>query len=215
MQIRHYGLTDYSEMLESMMAFTAKREASPLADEIWFLEHHPVYTQGLRNRHEVRDAIDGIPLVCANRGGEITYHGPGQLVVYLLLDLAQKPYTVHELVTHIETILCSYLQDHHGLSAHGERDARGVYVGDRKIASIGLRASKGRFCYHGFSLNVQMDLMPFTRIDPCGQKGLEMTQITDLSQHPTGHSEVRQALLTLLLTHLAPKVAYQEMHHDR
>jgi len=177
MVIRHLGLTDYESTWQAMQAFTAQRTPeSP--DELWLTEHPPVYTLGL-NRKDVRMPWrTDIPLVRTDRGGKITYHGPGQIVIYLLLDLKRRNMTVRQLVDLIEGSIVNLLAQY-GISAVGQPDAPGVYVNGAKIASLGLRLKNG-CCYHGLSLNVDMDLAPFNAIDPCGYRGLQVTQMRDL-----------------------------------
>jgi lipoyl(octanoyl) transferase len=148
------------------------------ADEIWFLEHPPVFTQGLNGKPEHVLLPGDIPVVAIDRGGQVTYHGPGQLVVYPLLDLRRLGLGVRPLVVALERAIAA-LAAQHGIEAAGRRDAPGVYVGARKLASLGLRVRRGA-SYHGLALNVDMDLEPFRRINPCGYAGLEMTQLASL-----------------------------------
>lgn len=177
LEIRHLGLTDYAATLAEMQAFTAQRTAqSP--DQLWITEHPPVYTLGL-NRRGVRLPQNNIPLVMVDRGGKITYHGPGQLIMYCLIDLARHDLNVRQLVTILESSLIEFLSGH-GVQAEARSDAPGVYVAGKKIASLGLRL-KNQCCYHGLSLNIAMDLQPFAEIDPCGYAGMQMTQTTDLN----------------------------------
>jgi lipoyl(octanoyl) transferase len=175
--IHRLGLTDYETTWKAMQAFTASRDADT-PDELWLTEHPPVYTLGL-NRKGVNPPLrDDIPLVATDRGGKITYHGPGQIVLYLLLDLKRNGLTVRQLVDRMEGAIIALLAEY-GIAAQGRPDAPGVYVDGRKIASLGLRLKNG-CCYHGLSLNVQMDLSPFDAIDPCGYPGLQVTQMQDL-----------------------------------
>lgn len=184
---RHLGLSDYAQTSAAMRAFTESRD-SQTPDEIWFLEHPPVFTQGQAGRAEHVLAPGNIPVIAANRGGQVTYHGPGQLVVYPLLDLHRRGIGIRELVTRLERAMTDTLEAH-GIAAFAKADAPGVYVqrvfGNgpeeeiRKIGSIGLRVSRG-CSYHGISLNVDMDLEPFSRINPCGYAGLRMTQMREL-----------------------------------
>ena len=160
-----------------MQHFTAERDAAT-PDELWLTEHPPVFTQGLAGRpeHLLRDT--GIPVVKIDRGGQITYHGPGQAVAYLLLDLSRRGFKVRGLVARIEQAVIDLLA---GYGLRGERvpGAPGVYVGGAKIAALGLRV-KGGCCYHGVALNVDMELEPFSAINPCGYPGLKVTQLRDL-----------------------------------
>ena len=174
------GLTDYASTLAAMQAFTAKRTAET-PDEIWLTEHPSVYTLGL-NRKNVRLPNNHIPVVLVDRGGKITYHGRGQVVIYVLLDLTRKKLNIRQLVDALEASIIALLGAYH-IRAFAKREAPGVYVNvdgkDKKIASLGLRL-KNNCCYHGLSLNVDMDLSPFEAIDPCGYVGLEVTQTKDL-----------------------------------
>jgi len=177
MQVRILGLTDYEATWRAMQAFTAQRTADT-PDELWLTEHPPVYTLGL-NRRDVRSPWrDDIPVVLTDRGGKITYHGPGQVVMYTLFDLSRRSLTVRQLVDRLEGAIIDLLAGHN-IAAEGRADAPGVYVNGSKIASLGLRLKNG-CCYHGLSLNVDMDLSPFTAIDPCGYQGLQVTQTRDL-----------------------------------
>jgi lipoyl(octanoyl) transferase len=160
-----------------MQALTDARTAAT-PDELWFLEHPPVFTQGMAGKAEHVLAPGDIPVVAIDRGGQVTYHGPGQLVVYPLLDLKRLRLGVRDLVVALESAIVS-LAAAHGIEAAGRRDAPGVYVAGRKLASVGLRVRRGA-TYHGISLNVAMDLEPFRRINPCGYVGLEMTQLAEL-----------------------------------
>jgi lipoyl(octanoyl) transferase len=177
LEIHQLGLTDYAGTLARMQSYTAQRQAES-ADQLWVTEHPPVYTLGL-NRRGVRLPDNGIPLVNVDRGGKITYHGPGQLVIYCLIDLARNDLNVRQLVSILENSLIEFLAVY-GVSAEARTDAPGVYVAGKKIASLGLRL-KNQCCYHGLSLNVDMDLQPFADIDPCGYAGMQMTQTKDLN----------------------------------
>lgn len=176
-QLKQLGLTDYASTWQAMQQFTAQRNALT-ADEIWLTEHPAIYTLGL-NRKQVRlPSRQDIPLLEVDRGGKITYHGPGQAVVYLLIDLKRRGLTIRQLVSMMENAIIA-LMAHHGIQAQARADAPGVYVQDKKIASLGLRL-KNMCCYHGLSVNVDMDLSPFNAIDPCGYQGLQVTQLKDL-----------------------------------
>jgi lipoyl(octanoyl) transferase len=168
-------------------------------DEVWFLEHPPVFTLGMNARPEHLLATGDIPVVQIDRGGQVTYHGPGQLVVYPLLDLGRIRLSVRALVEGIERAVVAAVADW-GIEAAGRRDAPGVYVGERKLASLGLRIRRGR-SYHGLALNVAMDLEPFRRINPCGYAGLEMTQVSELGG-PSDTGVVADALAPRLLAAL-------------
>ncbi len=165
-------------------------------DEIWFLEHPPVYTLGMNGKPEHLLAVGDIPVVAIDRGGQVTYHGPGQLVVYPLLDLPRAGLGVRGLVEGIERAIIALLEGW-DIDAYGRRDAPGVYVRERKIASIGLRIRRGR-SYHGLALNVALDLEPFARINPCGYAGLQMTQVSALGG-PEDVAAVAEALAPHLL----------------
>ncbi|MFQ6333828.1 lipoyl(octanoyl) transferase LipB [Methylophilus sp. 3sh_L] len=177
LEIRQLGLTDYASTLAQMQAYTAQRNAdSP--DQLWVTEHPPVYTLGL-NRRGVRLPQNNIPVVNVDRGGKITYHGPGQLIIYCLIDLARSHLNVRQLVSILEDSLIEWLAAQ-GVLAVARADAPGVYVAGKKIASLGLRL-KNQCCYHGLSLNIDMDLQPFADIDPCGYAGMQMTQTRELN----------------------------------
>lgn len=173
--VRDLGLCDYQETWQRMVAFTDTRTDNT-ADEIWLLQHPPVFTQGLAGKAEhVHDAGD-IPVIQTDRGGQVTYHGPGQLVAYMLFDIRRMQKGIRQMVCDVERSVVQLLAQY-SISAQGCREAPGVYVDNgAKICSIGLRVRKG-CTYHGIALNVAMDLSPFTRINPCGFKALSMTQI--------------------------------------
>lgn len=174
--VRRLGLVTYEEALERMRAFTLERTPATL-DEIWLLEHPPVYTLGIRARARLLAAANNIPVVLTDRGGDVTYHGPGQPVVYVLLDLERRGLGIHALVEALEQAVIDLLEAS-GIPAARRKGAPGVYANDRKIASLGLRVRGGR-SYHGLSFNVAMDLKPFKAIDPCGYPGLSMAQLSD------------------------------------
>jgi lipoyl(octanoyl) transferase len=177
--IRRLGRVDYEPTWRKMQAITEARGADQ-PDELWFLEHPPVFTLGLNGRREHLLAPGEIPVVQVDRGGQVTYHGPGQLVVYPLLDLGRRGLGVRQLVCALERAIIRCVAGY-GIDAAGDRDAPGVYVDGRKLASIGLRIRRN-CCYHGVALNVDMDLEPFQRINPCGFRGLEVTQLADLGE---------------------------------
>ena len=196
--ILHLGRTEFETTWRAMQDFTTNRSAET-PDEIWLTEHNPVYTLGL-NRKDVRmPSRDDIPVVNADRGGKITYHGPGQTIIYLLIDLKRKGINVRQLVSSMENSVVKLLAEAniHGLA---RADAPGVYVRDKKIASVGLRLKK-ECCYHGISLNVDMDLAPFSAIDPCGYRGLEVTQLRDLAIY-LSQAEAAEKLLKYLTKEL-------------
>lgn len=173
-RFRWLGLCEYTSVADRMQQFTDSRSRETL-DEIWFLEHLPVFTQGTSSRLETHRNPDGIPLVRSKRGGQITYHGPGQLVAYLMLDLRRLGIGPRRLVELIEECLLRLLADY-GLEGERRVGAPGIYVEDQKIAALGLRIRNG-CSFHGFSLNVNMDTTPFTWIDPCGYPGLVVTSL--------------------------------------
>lgn len=193
--VRRLGRQDYEPVWRAMQAYTDTRTAeSP--DELWLLQHPPVFTQGLNGRPEHLLDPGAIPVIQVDRGGQVTYHGPGQVVAYVLLDLKRRGLGVRELVTTLEQSVIDLLADY-GIDAQARRDAPGVYVAGRKIASLGLRVRRG-CSYHGLSLNVAMDLAPFRRINPCGYQGLEVTQLAELGG-PTDTAAVEEALLSHLV----------------
>lgn len=175
--VRLLGQAAYEPVWRKMQGFTQQRNAETL-DELWVVEHSPVFTLGRNGKPEHVLAPGNIPVVRIDRGGQVTYHGPGQLVVYLLLDIRRRGIGVRELVILIEQSIINLLAGH-GVAAAGDRDAPGVYVQGSKVAALGLRVSKG-CTYHGLSLNVDMNLEPFQRINPCGYAGLQVTQCKDL-----------------------------------
>lgn len=198
-RFRWLGLQDYQTSWQSMKAFTDGRDAQTI-DEIWMLEHPPIFTQGQNgNKDHILDA-GNIPIIQSDRGGQVTYHGPGQLMIYTLIDLKRKKMTIREIVRRLEQSIIDYLAALN-IVAESNCDAPGVYVDQKKIASIGLRVR--RFCvYHGIAFNLNMDLSPFTRINPCGFSNLEMTQLADLSNKPTSAKEVVQNLGNFLIRNL-------------
>jgi lipoyl(octanoyl) transferase len=178
MLVKHLGCVDYSATVQAMRDFTMQR-AADTCDELWVTQHPPVYTLGVAARAQHLPRFDnGIPVVKTDRGGQITYHGPGQLIVYLLLDLQRRKLTVRPLVRLMENAVIDLLAEY-GVAASGRVDAPGVYAGDAKVAALGLRIRNGR-CYHGLALNIDMNLTPFLAIDPCGYAGLPVTQTRDL-----------------------------------
>ncbi|TVP91598.1 MAG: lipoyl(octanoyl) transferase LipB [Pseudomonadaceae bacterium] len=185
--VRDLGVVDYLPTLEAMRKLTAERDVDT-PDEIWLLQHPQVFTQGQAGKAEHVLAAGDIPIVQVERGGQVTYHGPGQLVAYLLLDIRRRGLGVRELVSLMEQALVALLADY-GISAAPRPDAPGVYVGAAKIASLGLRIRRG-CSFHGLALNVDMDLEPFRRINPCGYAGLQMTQMRDLLDEPVAINEV-------------------------
>lgn len=192
--VRELGLQPYQQVWQDMQLFTDQRIDST-EDELWLLQHPPVYTLGKNGKPEHILNSQGIPVIKSDRGGQVTYHGPGQLIVYTLLDLNRMHIGVRELVTRIENSVIKLLQDY-DISANARKDAPGVYVDGRKIAALGLRVRKGR-SFHGLALNVDMDLEPFARINPCGYEGLEVTQLSELVD-TQDFNEVERRLLSHL-----------------
>lgn len=183
--VKWLGRVEYEPTWHAMQAFTDERDAST-RDEIWFLEHPPVFTLGLSGRREHLLAPGGIPVVHVDRGGQVTYHGPGQLVVYPLIDLRRAGFGIRDFVTALERAVIDYAAEF-GVLAECRREAPGVYVAGRKLASVGIRVRRGA-TYHGLALNVNMDLEPFRRINPCGYAGLEMTQFVAWGGPETVHA---------------------------
>lgn len=193
--VRRLGLVPYVPAWARMREFTAARGADT-PDELWLLEHPPVYTAGIAGKAEHWPRVDnGIPVVRVDRGGQITYHGPGQLVAYLLLDMRRRGISVRPLVRQMEQAVIDLLAGY-GIAAHGRPDAPGVYVGPAKIAALGLRVRNG-CCYHGLALNVDVALAPFLAINPCGYAGLEVTRTRDL-----GITDSRRQLGEKLIRHI-------------
>jgi lipoyl(octanoyl) transferase len=193
--LRQPGLVPYVPTWEQMREFTlARTDQTP--DELWLLEHPPVYTVGLAGKPEHWPRVDnGIPVVRVDRGGQITYHGPGQWVAYLLLDMRRRGLTIRPLVRQMEQVVIRLLADYN-IEAHGRNDAPGVYVGAAKIAALGLRVKNG-CCYHGLALNVDVDLAPFDAINPCGYAGLEVTSTQRL-----GIGDSKAEIGTRLIRHI-------------
>ncbi len=197
--VRHLGLADYEPVWQQMKSFTLARDPDT-PDELWQVEHAPVYTLGVAARPEhLPRTENGIPVVKTDRGGQITYHGPGQVIVYTLLDLRRRNIGVRALVRRLEQAVIELLGTY-GIDAQGREDAPGVYVAGAKIAALGLRIRNG-CCYHGLSLNVDMDLTPFAAINPCGYPGLEVTQLRNL-----GVSDTTASVAGKLLDRLAARI---------
>ncbi len=190
--IRQFGLRDYEPVWREMQRFTDLRDQET-GDELWLVQHPPVFTLGLNGKPEHLLAPGVIPVVAIDRGGQVTYHGPGQQLVYLLLDLKRNRLGIRAVVEKIEQAIIRLLADY-AIAARSRRDAPGVYVGDSKIAALGLRVRRG-CCYHGLALNINMDLEPFTRINPCGYPGMVVTQLSDLIDQNSGPADA---------THIAP-----------
>ncbi len=189
MQVKDLGLTSYLESCDAMRDFTLQRDEHT-EDEIWLLEHQPVFTQGLNGKAEHVFDTGTIPVIKTDRGGQVTYHGPGQLIAYTLIDLKRQHIGVREMVSRLEGAVINLLASH-GVDAKARKDAPGVYVNDSKIASLGLRVKRGA-CYHGLSLNIDMDLSPFKLINPCGYQGMKMIDLKGLGIPMTMHEAKQQ-----------------------
>lgn len=174
--IRELGLQPYEPIWLEMKTFTDNRD-SETTDEVWFVQHPPIFTQGSAGKAEHLLAPGNIPVIQSDRGGQVTYHGPGQLITYLMIDVKRHHLGPRLLVTAIEESLIDLLKGY-GITAYAKADAPGVYVDNAKIASLGLRI-RHHASFHGFALNAQMDMEPFARINPCGYAGMKMTQLSD------------------------------------
>lgn len=203
--IRHLGTEDYVTIWQAMQQFTDTRTEST-GDEIWFLQHPPVFTQGQAGKAEHLLAPGDIPVVQVDRGGQVTYHGPGQLVGYLLIDLRRKKLGARDLVSAIEQSIVQTLAEL-DIDAAPRADAPGVYTQGRKIASLGLRIRHG-CSFHGLALNIDMDLEPFRRINPCGYQGMQMTQVKEFVNTPDFG-----AIRARLGHYLGDNLGYTERHH--
>ncbi len=175
--VKNLGLQPYEPVWQEMQQFTRER-TRPSQSQIWVLQHTPVYTQGQAGKPEhILDHHGDIPVIQSDRGGQVTYHGPGQLILYPLLDLHELKTGVRSLVETLENTVITFLRDY-DIDAYARREAPGVYIREQKIAALGLRIRKG-FSYHGLSFNIDMDLAPFQQINPCGYRGLEVTQLKE------------------------------------
>lgn len=204
--VRQLNTMDYSQVWQAMKDFTDNRDEN-IADELWLVEHPAVFTQGQAGKEEHLLVPGDIEVVKVDRGGQVTYHGPGQLVIYVMVNLRRKSIGVRQLVTLIENSIVGALTDH-DIKAYAKPDAPGVYVDEKKIASLGLRVRKG-CSFHGLAMNVNMDLSPFLRINPCGYAGLEMVQTADLNG-PKDTASASDTLVKHLINLLeATNVSYQ------
>lgn len=204
--VRQLNTMDYSQVWHAMKAFTDNRDDT-VADELWLVEHPAVFTQGQAGKEEHLLVPGDIEVVKVDRGGQVTYHGPGQQVIYFMINLRRKKMGVRQLVTLIENGIVDALADFN-ITAYAKADAPGVYVDEKKVASLGLRVRKG-CSFHGLAINVNMDLSPFLRINPCGYAGLEMIQTADI-QGPKDTASAANALVTHLITLLdVNNVSYQ------
>ncbi len=195
--VRNLGLQAYQPVWQAMAAFTDNRQPQTL-DELWLVQHPPVFTQGQAGKAEHILAAGAIPVVQVDRGGQVTYHGPGQLVLYVLLDIRRKGLGVRQLVTCIEQAIIDTLAEL-GITAQARADAPGVYVGEAKIAALGLRIRRG-CSFHGLALNVAMDLSPFQRINPCGYANMPVTQVQDFVAKPA-MAAIAERLIKALARH--------------
>ena len=206
--VRHLGLQDYKTTWQQMQQFSLNRD-NTTEDEIWLLQHPPVFTLGLNGKQDhVLDA-GSIPLVETDRGGQVTYHGPGQLIAYILFDLKRRKSGVRQIVSRMEQSVIDYLAAKN-IKSETRKKAPGVYVNNEKIAALGLRVKKG-CCYHGLSLNVNMDLAPFKQINPCGYPGLKVTSMSKL-----GVDDTLQQVASDYLPFLCRQFGIEETreHHD-
>ena len=193
--VKKLGRQDYEPVWKAMHKFTDERTEEDL-DQVWLVEHNPVFTQGQAGKAEhVLNAGD-IPVIQSDRGGQVTYHGPGQLVAYFLINIRRKKFGVRDLVTHIENLVIKTLKAYN-INSTARPDAAGVYVDGKKICSLGLRIRRG-CSFHGLALNVGMDLSPFLRINPCGYQGMEMAQVSQLGG-PSELESVEQQLIQELV----------------
>lgn len=193
--VKKLGRQDYEPVWKAMHDFTDTRDENSV-DEIWLVEHNPVFTQGQAGKAEHVLNPGDIPIVQSDRGGQVTYHGPGQLVVYFLINIRRKKFGVRDLVTHIENLVINTLKAYN-IDSAARPDAPGVYVDGKKICSLGLRIRKG-CSFHGLALNVNMDLSPFLRINPCGYEGMEMIQVSQFGG-PESLEPVEQQLIQELV----------------
>ncbi|WP_165310577.1 lipoyl(octanoyl) transferase LipB [Vibrio ziniensis] len=193
--VRQWGRRDYHPVWQAMHKFTDQRDEDT-RDEVWLVEHNPVFTQGQAGKAEHLLNTGDIPVVQSDRGGQVTYHGPGQLVAYFLINLRRKKLGVRDLVTDIENLVINTLKNY-DIESAARPDAPGVYVDGKKICSLGLRIRKG-CSFHGLALNINMDLSPFLRINPCGYQGMEMVQVSNLGGPSDIHQVEKQLIQELV-----------------
>lgn len=201
-KVINLDIQDYAETYGAMREFNEQRNART-EDQIWLLEHPPVYTLGLSGKTEHLLNTADIPVIKTDRGGQVTYHGSGQLIAYLLIDLKRRPYAIKKLVSLMESAVIEYLDDC-GIESERKSGAPGVYVGEKKIAALGVRVKKG-CTYHGLALNINMDLKPFDGINPCGYEGLVCTQMVNYKKD-ISISEAKKGLVNYLLQYLDKSV---------
>ena len=199
-KVRSKGLQDYLKTWEEMKSFTENRDSNTL-DELWTLEHNSVFTQGLsgKSKHLLKETQ--IPIIQSDRGGQITYHAPGQLIIYCLIDIKRLGIGIKKMVSMIEQSLIELLSSY-DITAHTLKGAPGVYVNDSKIAALGLKVKHGR-TYHGLSLNIDMDLSPYTLINPCGYSDLKVTQMRNLTNNILNISDIKHELSEHLIDSVA------------
>lgn len=198
LKIKDLGLKSYQSCYQQMQDFTANRDATT-PDQIWLVEHPPVFTQGLNGKPEhLLTTATSAPVVQTDRGGQITYHAPGQLIAYLLIDLQRREMKIRDLVSLMENAVIDFLQEK-GIKGVARADAPGIYIEGKKIASLGLKIKKYR-SYHGLALNVDLDLSPFAQINPCGLVKMQMTKLTDF--YPTDIETTKPGLVAALTTRL-------------
>lgn len=205
LKVRQLGVRDYAPVWQAMQQFTDERDENT-EDEVWLLQHPAVFTLGKAGKAEHLLNPADIPVVKVDRGGQVTFHGPGQLVAYMLLDVNRLGIGVRELVTRLENSIIDTLCDY-GIVAQSRKEAPGVYIAERKIAALGLRLRHG-CCFHGLALNVDMDLEPFARINPCGYEGLEITQMADLIAADRIAEVNIEVVSRRLLSHLKQQLKY-------
>ena len=205
LHVHSLGVADYVPVWQKMSAFTDQRDKTT-PDQLWLVEHNPVFTQGQAGKPEHLLESSSIPLVQTDRGGQVTYHGPGQLIVYPLIDLRRRGLGVRDMISLLENSVIELLKLY-DVQALARADAPGVYVGNDKIASLGLRVRKG-CCFHGVSINIDMDLSPFGHINPCGYPGLAMTQLAALSPLPVDIITVASQWVNILAGRLSASIVY-------
>ncbi|MFT5116759.1 MAG: lipoyl(octanoyl) transferase [Kiritimatiellia bacterium] len=213
LRIRDLGLQPYEKIWQAMSRFTNERDDTTI-DELWLVEHEPVYTQGQAGKPEHILQASDIPIVKSDRGGQVTYHGPGQLILYPLINLRRRHMGVRDMVTLLEELVVQWLSTH-AVVAYARADAPGVYIkkneNDAKIASLGLRIRRG-CCFHGVGINIDMDLSPFQNINPCGYEGMLMTQLSeqlDTSSQPSSR-QIKDELIGLF----AQKIAAAQLDYN-
>lgn len=206
-KVVRWGLVDYQPMYQRMHEFTEQRDKTT-SDEIWLVEHPSIFTQGQAGKPEHLLNPGQIPVFQADRGGQVTYHGPGQMIAYLMLDLRRRKLGIRALVSIMEQAVVNTLEQYH-ITAYPKADAPGVYVNEAKIASLGLRVRHG-CSFHGLALNVNMDLNPFHQINPCGYAGLEMTQTSDLGG-PTTVTQASETFLPILVDLLGATLSEEQL----